>query len=242
MCFILALFQVHPRYPLVVAANRDEARSRPSTPPIRWPGDPDVWAGKDKVAGGTWLGVNTSGVLAGITNRSGGQSDPTLPSRGQLCLNVLHQPDIGSARATVEADLSVRGYNPFNLVVATIEEAWTMTSWGASRRLLPGAHVVTNHGEPDDSADAAIPRALAAVEGMTVKELELEPLLTALGTLCADTREPNPICRPGGERGTVSSSLMALTESGAIAAYWHADGPPTDHPYQPVELLASSAS
>src|SRR5262245_6623941 len=108
MCFVLTLFQVHPVYPLVVAANRDEARSRKSRTPYRWPGRPAMWAGRDEVAGGTWLGVNEAGVLAAITNRVGGPRDESLPSRGQLCLAAVHQPDLQAARATFEADLSVR--------------------------------------------------------------------------------------------------------------------------------------
>ncbi len=241
MCFILALFQVHPRYPLIVAANRDEARSRPSTGPIKWPGDPEVWAGRDDVAGGTWLGVNSAGVLAAITNRVGGKPDPNLPSRGQLCLAVLRQPSLQAARATVEADLSARGYNPFNLLIATVNEAWTADLRGRNRRLTPGVHIITNHGDPDDAADAAVPRAIDAVGTLEIESLELAAILGSLGEICKDTREPNPICRPDGERGTVSSSLIALDEDGAVAAYWHADGPPTIHHYQQLEVLASRA-
>ena len=179
--------------------------------------------------------------MAAITNRAGAKPDPNLPSRGQLCLAVLRQPSLESARATVEADLSVRGYNPFNLLLATPHEAWT-TDWrGRKRRLTPGVHVITNHGDPDDGSDAAVPRALEAVGGLNMDGLELDALLRSLGDICRDTCEPNAICRPDGERGTVSSSLIALDAAGAIAGYWHADGPPTSHAYQRVEVLASRA-
>lgn len=238
MCFILTLFQVNPRFPLVVAANRDEARSRPSTGPYRWPGTPPIWAGRDDVAGGTWLGVNGSGVLAAITNRVGGPVDPNLPSRGQLCLAALRQPDLLLAKATVEADLAVRSYNPFNLLCASAEQAWVTTWRGQSGFLAPGVHVVTNHGDADDRADAAVPRAQDLVEQLNLATAPLDSVLRSLGQICADTREPNPICRPGGERGTVSSSLIALDEHGGIAAYWHADGPPTDQEYRPVQAEA----
>src|SRR5262249_22814900 len=101
MCFILALFQVHPTYPLVIAANRDELRTRPSQGPHRWPGEPAIWAGRDAVAGGTWLGVNDRGVLAAITNRRDGTLDPSRPSRGNFCLDVLRQSSPEAARALV---------------------------------------------------------------------------------------------------------------------------------------------
>jgi uncharacterized protein with NRDE domain len=236
VCFILALFGAHPRYPLVIAANRDEARARPSTAPHLWPGAPAIWAGRDDVAGGTWLGVNTAGLVAAITNRVGGPVDPTLPSRGQLCLATLRQPDLPAARATIEADLAVRGYNPFNLLVATGDEGWVTTWRGASRALSHGAHIVTNHGDMDNPSDPAVPRALEVVEQLNVADQELDPLLQALGHLCSDTREPNPICRPEGDRGTVSSSLIALDVNRSIAAYWHADGPPTSHEYRPIDV------
>jgi hypothetical protein len=67
----------------------------------------------------------------------------------------------------------------------------------------------------------------------------LDHLLAQLGRLCANTRGRAPICRPTGERGTVSSSLIALTPQGQIAAYWHANGPPSEIPYEPVALISS---
>ena len=240
MCFILTLFRVHPRYPLIVAANRDEARSRPSTRPIEWPGKPEIWAGRDEIAGGTWLGVNGAGVLAAITNRTEGTPNPDLPSRGQLCLAVLRQPTLTGARALVATELAARRYNPFNLLCATVDEAWVTTWRGDSLQLAPGAHIITNHGDADDPADPAVARAFATIGQLAVKDLQLDQLLDSLGRLCADTREPNPICRPAGERGTVSSSLIALDGTGAIAAYWHADGPPTRHEFRAIETAVGT--
>ena len=63
----------------------------------------------------------------------------------------------------------------------------------------------------------------------------------ALGRLCADASGPDPICRLGGERGTVSSSLIALDAAGRLAAYWHADGPPAEAPYRPVARATALA-
>jgi len=241
LCFVLTLFQVNDRYPLIVAANRDESRARPSAGPHLWPGTPAIWAGRDDVAGGTWLGVNGTGVLAAITNRAGGRVDPTFPSRGQLCLAALWQPDLSAALATIEADLSVRSYNPFNLLCATIHGGSAITWQGKSRSLTPGVHVLTNHGDLDNSADAAVPRALETVGLFDLATEQLDSLLAALGGVCSDIREPNPICRPDGDRGTVSSSIIALDERGQIAAYWHADGPPSRQPYHAVEAAARAS-
>jgi uncharacterized protein with NRDE domain len=241
VCFVLTLFQVNPKYPLIVAANRDEARARVSTGPHLWPDTPGIVAGRDDVAGGTWLGVNGAGILVAITNRVGGQTDPSSPSRGQLCLATLWQPDLSAALATVESDLSVRSYNPFNLLCANVRGGAVITWQGKRRMLTPGVHVLTNHGDLDNVADAAVPRAMEAVGQIDLATDEIETLFVELGVVCADRREPNPICRPDGERGTVSSSLIALDRDGAIAAYWHAEGPPSDTPYQPVELAAAAS-
>ena len=176
MCFVLTLFQVNPRYPLIVAANRDESRSRPSTGPHRWP-DLEIWAGRDDVAGGTWLGVNESGLLVAITNRAGEPADPNLPSRGQLCLAALRQPDLSTARATVEADLTVVSYNAFNLLCATTTEAWVTTWRRQSRWLTPGVHVVTNHGDVDNADDPAAGRALDAVSRLGARGDDLDSVL-----------------------------------------------------------------
>lgn len=241
MCFVLTLFQVNSRYPLIVAANRDEARSRPSTGPHLWP-QSDIWAGRDDVAGGTWLGVNEGGLLVAITNRAGEPVDPSLPSRGQLCLAALRQPDLSMARATVEADLAVRSYNAFNLLCATTEAAWVATWRRQSRWLRPGVHVVTNHGDADNAADSATARAVEAVGRLDLARDGLESLLLDLGRICSDTRGPNPICKPDGERGTVSSSIIAINEHGKLGAYWHANGPPSREPYQAIDLRAAAPS
>jgi uncharacterized protein with NRDE domain len=164
MCFILALFQVRPDYPLIVAANREESRARPSLAPFRWPGDPTVWAGKDGVAGGTWLGVNSVGMLAAITNRRSAVADLSLPSRGQLCLEIVRQRSIALARRRVEKVLSTSPQNPFNLFCASPREGWVATWRGKLRALQPGVQLVTSRGEPNARNLVVVRRALELLE------------------------------------------------------------------------------
>ena len=61
MCLVLFAWQAHPRFPLVLAANRDEFHQRPSAPADFWPDSPGLLAGRDLQAGGTWMGVTRSG-------------------------------------------------------------------------------------------------------------------------------------------------------------------------------------
>ena len=56
MCLLVLAWNAHPRYRLVLAANRDEYHERPADPLARWPA-PDMLAGRDQKAGGTWLGL-----------------------------------------------------------------------------------------------------------------------------------------------------------------------------------------
>jgi uncharacterized protein with NRDE domain len=236
VCFVLILFQLDQRYPLVIAANRNESRGRPAALPHRWPGEPPLWAGRDEVAGGTWLGVNAHGLLVALTNRRNGGNDPTLPSRGQLCLEALRQASPAAALSYVQEALRVEQYNPFNLLAASPRDGWVINWRGEVWPLTPGAHVLTNEGDVDDRRLPMIARGFVHAATLEVPVASLEALLQPLGRICADTEEPDAICRPGGETGTVSSSLIALGADGAVAAYWHADGPPSEVPYAPISI------
>jgi len=91
MCLILFAWQAHPRYPLVVAANRDEFHERPTAAADFWKESPQLLAGRDLQAGGTWLGITRQGRFAAITNyREPLANEPVLEkSRGHLVRDFL---------------------------------------------------------------------------------------------------------------------------------------------------------
>ncbi|NOR37447.1 MAG: hypothetical protein GQ577_11935, partial [Woeseiaceae bacterium] len=90
MCLIVLAFQVHESVPLLVAANRDEFHARPTRDADWWPDMPDVLAGRDLQAGGTWLGVHRSGRFAAVTNyHDDHPPSTTLESRGRLVTDYL---------------------------------------------------------------------------------------------------------------------------------------------------------
>lgn len=148
MCTLAIYFRTFADYPVVVAANRDEYLARPALPPILLSESPQIIGGKDLRANGTWLGINEHGMVAGLLNRRNGdaQNDPSLRSRGLLCLDALKCRTAAEAGAIV-AQQSGADYNPFNLLIASRDESFVAYNrFGKIElvRLTPGLHLLTN--------------------------------------------------------------------------------------------------
>src|SRR5262245_6948022 len=124
MCWIAVLFRVHADFPLIVAANREESRERPSAAPFPWPGSRTLWAGRDLRGGGTWLGINSAGLVAAVTNRPEAGVDIARRSRGLLVRDLLQSETPPVARVRFTADLAIRSYNPFNVLCVNAQEGW----------------------------------------------------------------------------------------------------------------------
>jgi uncharacterized protein with NRDE domain len=240
MCWIAVLFQVNAHYPLIVAANREESRTRPARTPFAWTGSPTVWAGRDELAGGTWLGVNETGLLAAVTNRPADSRDTNLRSRGLLCLDTLRCESSGSARSFFIDELSRRRFNPCNLLCASPSEGWVGTWQGDIRDLTPGVHVVSNYGDVGDDTLPIVREVRDRIASLDVASPVVEDLLGSLGRVSALADPPFPLCHAGGDYGTVSSSLVAVRADGTVAAYWHAPGPPCEDAFSPVTLSTGS--
>ena len=144
MCLILVGWRTHPRFPLVVAANRDEFHARAAAPAGFWPHQPRVLAGRDLQAGGTWLGVARNGRFASVTNYRGGHDPDAAESRGALVTAFLLSSESSSSFVS-KTDTKKSGYSGFNLLVADREELWWMSNRdGGPRRLAPGYYALGN--------------------------------------------------------------------------------------------------
>lgn len=155
MCVLFFAHRQHPRYRLVFAGNRDEFYARPAAPADWWDDCPDVLAGRDLAAGGTWLGVTRARSPASrwavVTNvRDLRAHYDAARSRGDLVRNYLcgeEWPAVFAARTFAE-----RGaYNPFNLLVGDGEAVWIVsTHTDAPEALAPGLYGLSNAtlGEP----------------------------------------------------------------------------------------------
>ncbi len=141
MCTLVILRRPGHAWPVIIAANRDEMIDRPWRPPGRhWPDRPEVTAGLDELAGGSWLGVNDHGLVAGILNRFGTLGPlPGQRSRGELVLEALDHADARDAAAALAA-LDPRAYRPFNLIVADDRDAFWLRHADAAGRERIGVH------------------------------------------------------------------------------------------------------
>ncbi len=146
MCLILVAWRVHADYPLVVAANRDEFFARPTAPAAFWKHAPQVLAGRDLEAGGTWMGVTRNGRFAALTNfRDPAQNRSGAPSRGALVAEFLTGSE---APQDYLERIAARGsaYNGYNLLAGDGETLWWSSNMGGSpRQLEPGVYGISNH-------------------------------------------------------------------------------------------------
>ncbi|MBP8822544.1 MAG: NRDE family protein [Flavobacteriales bacterium] len=137
MCLIALAYKVHPHFPLIVAANRDEFLDRPAEPARFWPESPHLLAGRDLQAGGTWLGVTRAGRFAAITNhRDMRRPHAPGPSRGLLVKHALEQGVNTSSTAA---------FAGFNLIYGTVDHLhYHNNIQPASTPLAPGIHSLSN--------------------------------------------------------------------------------------------------
>lgn len=245
MCSVIILRRPdHPRWPLLFAANRDELSIRPSQPPGRhWPDRPEVVAGLDAEAGGSWLGLNDHGVLATVLNRRGTLGpEAGRRSRGELVLEALDHADASAAAAAL-AHLDPEAYRPFNLIVADATEVFWLRHAGdgmmRSVALDPGLAMLTA-SEINDASSPRIRRYLPlfrAAEPPDPDSGDWSSWQLLMAATASETGEPrDAMCiRTDGPYGTLSASLIALPPMPSEPPVWlHAEGPPDVTEFLPV--------
>jgi uncharacterized protein with NRDE domain len=258
MCTLIAIHRAVPGRWLVVAANRDEYLDRPALAPAvrRGPAGP-VLAPLDARAGGTWIGLNTHGVFAALTNLRTNDPDPTRKSRGLVVMDAL---GLGSADAAAGAlaELPPDAFNGFNCFVADSERAHVITYLDRPvvHTLPPGVHVVGNA----DAGAAHLSRAggRAAIAGderqhkvdrvraraRAAARLPAGDVLDGLADICrehgtGETPVGDTCVHVADTYGTRSSILLELADAPHESRLLHADGPPCRTPYEDFSSLLS---
>lgn len=231
MCLIALAWRAHPRYPLIVAANRDEFHARPTAPAAFWDDAPEVLAGRDLLAGGSWMGITRTGRFAALTNVRDREPKPDAPSRGALVADFLRGDDSAAEYARV---IAARGavYSGFNLLLGDHDALWFVSNHGAGpRELPPGVHAVGNgpFGPGDAKARQAAERLRELLaDGRATEADELFALL-ADRTPAADADLPDTgmgrevdravsapfVVTP--EYGTRSSTVLTIDDEGSAS-------------------------
>jgi uncharacterized protein with NRDE domain len=226
VCTLAFAWQAFDDAPLVVAANRDEAVGRPSSPPTVRDGEPRVLMPRDEEAGGTWLGVNEHQVFVAITNRDTDIEGER--SRGLLVRDALEASSADEAIETVEREVADRTYAGFNLVVADEREC-VLLEWDGVLRTNafdPGVHVVVNAGYDEQTEkSAAIRDRLSGFASATAWR--------EAGRAAMQDHETGA-CVHGDGYGTRSSSLVTIRADGGVE-YEFADGRPCETAYGRVD-------
>lgn len=238
MCLLILLRGVDPEYPLIVASNRDEQRSRPSAPPGLFVGQNNrMLSPRDRQAQGTWMGINEHGMFAGLTNLAGGAGMGDMgpidvhTTRGELPHLALDQADVASAVDAVWNRIDTDDFMGFQLLVADGASARIVSHAGCVRSVaeVPGPWVVLSneHGE----RELVIP----GIEDAALPGLEIEDRLAALAPVLLDegALSGHRILKRGGEYGTVASALLAIPARPSQGLIWrYAAGVPGEVSYK----------
>lgn len=218
MCLILFAWKTQQDFPLVVAANRDEWHRRPAAAAAWWSAHPDLLAGQDLQAYGTWLGVTRAGKFAAITNfREPSQNKSNSPSRGQFAVDFLSGQK--SPREYLE-ELATHAsdYNGFNLLLADRENMFYFSSVeNRIEQVAPGVHGLSNRALDTAWPKVEIGRSSmgAALEAQMPEGTLSERLLSILSndTRPADAALPDTGVGLDWER-KLSSALIASDDYG----------------------------
>lgn len=239
MCLIFIAYKHHSRYPLVVAANRDEFYVRPTAAAGFWAQRPDLLAGRDLEGGGTWLGITRSGRFAAVTNyREPEKTRTDAPSRGQLATEFLLGEDPPMDYLQRVSARSAE-YNGFNLLVRD-ESAlcWYSNRADGPLELSPGVYALSNHlldthwpkvargkeGFHSILSDEALDEN-ALLDLLADRTAALEEELPDTGVGCELERVLSPIFISSDNYGTRSSSVVILDRTGRARFVERSYGP-----------------
>ena len=238
MCILFIAIDQHPDYPVIICANRDEFHQRPTQSMHYWP-ENNIWAGKDLQAGGTWLGLSTTGNFSALTNfRRPDSFDVNKRSRGDLVLQALQNDEDKTGEYLTQNSTQ---YNDFNLIFGPLNKLQAFDSVNKKFVALnSGFHSVCN-GALDDiwpkmtlginklkylitENEVNVTALLAVMKNQQVADIQQLPntgLNTELESLLSSIFITSP------DYGTRSSTIILQTKAGTIEIHdrsYNSDG------------------
>jgi uncharacterized protein with NRDE domain len=186
MCLIVVALNVHPEFPLVIAANRDEDFQRPSLSAHAWTEDPRILGGRDVTHGGSWLAISTSGRFAAVTNLRGAMTKGR--SRGLLVSEFVRGEDGGAPLSVIAANIIAHAseYAGFHLVIGEIGGSTFSLSNadGSITEWSTGIHGLSNAppGVPWPKVNRAIEEVRAVLKRSASRDDIVRDLLRFLAT------------------------------------------------------------
>src|SRR5438552_11979553 len=239
MCLLAVQYKSVPEAPILVAANREEDYERAALVPAIQPGQPRVLSGVDTKAGGTWLGVNHSGLFVGAADRPRLLVPSSPKSRGLLCRDLLRANSARHAIDMAMEELTANKYDGVNFVVADNESGWAVHGGDDPHvvELIEGLNIISSY----DVNDGRDERQKLARRLLTLQMLDSAVKFLAVASIAFALPPAAPgragMVLRGDERGTVSSTLIALGKKPRDAIFQYANGSPEIARYEDYSPL-----
>lgn len=230
MCLIVFAWDVHPKYKLVLAANRDEFYQRPSAPAAFWEDHRELLGGRDLQAGGTWMAANTVGKFAAVTNyRDLSNIKANARSRGELATHYL-QGDEQPIDYVKSIHPRAADYNGFNLLTADFHRMVHYSNYERKiNELAPGVYGLSN--ALLDTPWPKVEKAKSMFQEVLAQEFSHEDLISMMGdqAIAEDQVLPDTglskemekalsaMCIRTPDYGTCCSTVLTMDRDGTIA-------------------------
>ena len=214
MCVIFLSYNQHPKYPLILLANRDEFYDRPTANAHHWSDYPEILAGRDEVKNGTWLGVTNTGRFSAVTNYRDPNQIKGINSRGDLVADFL-KTSVAPGEYLRQVRANADKYSGFNLIVGELNEGrdelhYFSNIQGRIRRLESGLYGLSNHllDTPWKKVEKGKAELAALIKN---SELRTEALFEILGDKSLADDSDLPDTGIGFEREKLLSSIFIET-------------------------------
>lgn len=216
MCIVAIAHLASSRFPLIVAANRDELYARPSAAADWWDDSEAILGGRDLQAGGTWLGIGRSGRFAAVTNihEPAAAASGQNASRGRLTTEFL-RGQAHPAKYVSALEARAAHYGPYRLIVRDGASMSFASNRMPSASLDPGCHVFTSSppGASSARADRMAGVIQAALERRNIEEFLLDAL-TGPDARGAAEREMDAVFVVGQTFGTRCATVLTIDSKG----------------------------